>query len=56
MLTGLELIFMGVTRSNSGVFNSLGFIVPLVGKTERWGDKGRRQKGNRKWKEGRKNK
>ena len=60
MLTGLELTFMGVTRSNSGLFSTPGFIVS-VGKRERRGEKkkkkkGRREKGNRKGKEGRRNK
>ena len=58
MLTGLELMFMGVTRSNSGLFSTPGFIVSSVGKRERGGEKkkekGRREKGNRKGKEGRK--
>ena len=54
MLTGLELTFMGVTRSNSGLFSTPGFIVSPVGKRERGGEeKGRREKGNRKGKEGR---
>ena len=57
MLTGLELMFMGVTRSNSGLFSTPGFIVSPVGKRERGGrkkEKGRREKGNRKGKEGKK--
>ena len=37
MLTGLELTFMGVTWSNSGLFSTPGFIVSLVGKRERGG-------------------
>ena len=32
VLTGLELMFMGVTRSNSGLFSTPGFIVSPVGK------------------------
>ena len=54
MLTGLELMFMGVTRSNSGLFCTPGFIVSPVGKREWWGwggNNGRREKGNRKGKE-----
>ena len=57
MLTGLELMFMGVTRSNSGLFSTPGFVVSPVGKRER-GEKrkkkkkGRRENGNRKGKEG----
>ena len=57
MLTGLELTFMGVTRSNSGLFSTLGFVVSPVGKRERGEEKkkkGSREKGNRKGKEGRK--
>ena len=52
MLTGLELMFMGVTRSNSGLFSTPGFVVSPVGKRGR-GGKGRREKVNRKGKEGR---
>ena len=54
MLTGLELMFMGLTRSKFGVFGALGFIVSPVGKRERrgWKQKGRREEGNRKGKEG----
>ena len=55
MLTGLELMFMGVTGSNSGLFSTTGFIVSPVGEREMGGGKnGRREKGNRKGKEGRK--
>ena len=58
MLTGLELTFMGVTQSNSGLFSTPGFVVSPVGKRERGGKKkkkkGRREKGNRKGKQGRK--
>ena len=53
MLTSLELMFMGVTQSYSGLFSTPGFIVSPVGKRERGGEKGRRGKGNRKGKEGR---
>ena len=35
MLTGLELTFMGLTRSNCGLFSTPGFIVSPVGKRER---------------------
>ena len=50
---------MGVTRSNSGLFSTPGFLVSPVGKRERREKKkkkkkGRRGKGNRKGKEGRK--
>ena len=61
MLTGLELTFMGVKQSNSGLFSTPGFIVSSVGKRERGEEKKerekkkeRREKGNRKGKEGRK--
>ena len=59
MLTGLELTFMGVTRSNSGLFSTPGFIVSPVGKRER--GKKRRRDGGKKGiekerKEGRRNK
>ena len=32
VLTGLELMFMGVTRSKSGLFSTPGFLVSPVGK------------------------
>ena len=35
MVTGLELTFMGVTRSNSSLFSTPGFVVSPVGKRER---------------------
>ena len=58
MLTGLELTFMGVTRSNSDLFSIPGFLVSAVGKrgrgTKKIKKKVRREKGNRKGKEGRK--
>ena len=59
MLTGLELTFMGITRSNSGLFSTPGFLVSPVGKRgmgakKKKKKKGRREKGNRKGKEGRK--
>ena len=47
---------MGVTRSNSGLFSTPGFLVSPVGKRERGGvggNNGRREQGNRKGKEGR---
>ena len=52
MLTGLDLTFMCVTRSNSGLFSTPDFIVSPVGKRERGGRNRRREKGNRKGKEG----
>ena len=58
MLTGLELTFMGVTRSNSSHFSTTVFVVSPVGKRERGEERekkmGWREKGNRKGvKEGR---
>ena len=58
MLTGLELTFMGVTRSNSDLFSTPGFIVSPVGKRE---GGGRSREGGKKGiekerKEGRRNK
>ena len=58
MLTGLELMFMGVTPSNSVLFSIPGFIVSPVGKRE--GGKKRREGGEKgmekERKEGRRNK
>ena len=60
VLTGLELTFMCLTRSNSSLFSTPGFVVSPVGKREWGGERkknkmGRREKGNRKGgKEGRK--
>ena len=50
---------MGLTRSNSSLFSTPGFVVSPVGKRERGEErekkeKGRREKGNSKGKEGRK--
>ena len=61
MLTGLELMFMGVTGSNSGLFSTTGFIVSPVGKRERGGEREKRSEGGIKGiekerKEGRRNK
>ena len=60
MLTGLELMFMGVTRSNSGLFSTAGFVVSPVGKRESGGKKKKRREGGKKGienekKEGRRN-
>ena len=44
MLTGLELTFMGVTRSNSSLFSTPGFIVSPVVKRERGEEKKRGKK------------
>ena len=55
MLTGLQLTFMGLTWSNSGLFSTPGFVVSHVGKRERGAKKkGNEGKWNRKGKEGRK--
>ena len=56
MLAGLELTFIDLTWSNSGLFSTPGFLVSPVGKKGRGAKnrKGRREKGNRKGKEGRK--
>ena len=64
VLTGLEVTFMCLTRSNSSLFSTPGFVVSPVGKRERGGERkekgkknpqkksktkmGRREKGNRK--------
>ena len=47
MLTGLELMFMGVTRSNCGLFSTSGFVVSPVGKRERGEEKKRREGGKK---------
>ena len=47
MLTGLELTFMGVTRSNSGLFSTPGFVVSPVGNRERGEEKKRREGGKK---------
>ena len=55
VLTGLELMFMDVTWSNSGLFSTPGFLVSTVGKRGRGSKKIREWKdgkGNRKGKEG----
>ena len=44
MLTGLELRFMGVTLSNSGLFSTPGFVVSPVGKRES-GEIGKKKEG-----------
>ena len=53
MHTGLELMFMGVTQSYSGLFSTPGFLVSPVGKRGMGEKNGRREEGNRKGKEGR---
>ena len=51
MLSGLELTFMGITGSNSGLFSTPGFIVSPMGKRERGEEKKenkKRRKGGKK--------
>ena len=50
MLTGLELTFMGFTRSNSSLFSTPGFVVSPVGKRER----GEERKKKTRWEGGKK--
>ena len=51
MLTGLELTFMGVTQSYSGLFSTPGFLFSPVGKRERGeGKKKEGKEGKRKYK------
>ena len=56
MLTGLELTFMGVTQSNSGLFSTPGFLFSPVRErgmgARKKKENCRREKGNRKGKEG----
>ena len=47
MLTGLELRFLGVTQSNSGLFSTSGFLVSPVGKRG-LGEKKKRTEGGKK--------
>ena len=44
MLTGLELTFMGLTRSNSSLFSTPGFVVSPVGKREREEDRKKKRR------------
>ena len=39
VLTGLEVTFMCLTRSNSSLFSPPGFVVSPVGKRERGGER-----------------
>ena len=49
MLTGLELTFMCLTRSNSSLFSTPGFVVSPVGKRERGEErKKKRREGGKK--------
>ena len=58
--TGLELTFMCVTRSTSGLFSTPGFVVSPVGKRERGEEKkregGKKEIEKEERKEGRRNK
>ena len=47
VLTALELMFMGVTQSNSDLFSTPGFIVSPVGKKGKGGKKGEGKEGKR---------
>ena len=61
MLTDLELMFMGGTRSNSGLFITPGFLFSPVGKNRKGDKRKKRREGGKKGiererKEGRRNK
>ena len=61
MLSGLELTFMGVTQSYSGLFSTPGFVVSPVGKREKGGGEKKRREGGKKgiekeWRKGRRTK
>ena len=60
MLTGLEVTFMGVTQSYSGLFSTLGFLVSPVGKgglgAKKGGGEGGKKGIEKERKEGRRNK
>ena len=58
MLTGLELTFMVLTRSNSGLFSTPGFVVSPVGKRESggWRREGGKKGIEKERQEGRRNK
>ena len=43
VLTGLELTFMCLTRSNSSLFSTPGFVVSPVGKRERGEERKKKQ-------------
>ena len=48
MLTGLEVTFMGVTQSYSGLFSTLGFLVSPMGKRGTGAKKKKRTEGGKK--------
>ena len=56
VLTGLELTFMCLTRSNSSLFSPPGFVVSPVGKRERGGErkKNHTKKPKQRWEGGKK--
>ena len=47
MLTGLELTFMGLTRSNSSLFSTPGFVVSPLGKREKGDERKKKEKKRR---------
>ena len=51
VLTGLELTFMCLTRSNSSLFSTPGFVVSPVGKRERGGERKEKKTKNKKTKQ-----
>ena len=48
MVTGLELTFMGVTWSNSGLFSTLVFVVSRVGIKRKGRKRKKRREGGKK--------
>ena len=55
VLTGLELTFMCLTRSNSSLFSTPGFVVSPVGKRERGEErKEKKTKTKQRWEGGKK--
>ena len=46
VLSGLEVTFMCLTRSNSSLFSTPGFVVSPVGKREKGGEKEKKRKKN----------
>ena len=48
VLTGLEVMFMCLTRSNSSLFSPPGFVVSPVGKRERGGERKKKTQKNTK--------
>ena len=53
VLTGLELMFMCLTRSNSSLFSTPGFVVSPVGKRER-GEERKKKNQQQRWEGGKK--